>query len=121
VLSAGRTPLDPFSIAVGLQGLAAVLERLRAAADYVIVDAPPITAAADASTVAAATDGVILVVNRRRARRSVLSAVHDQLLHAHAEVLGVVLNRDASQVFGAVYGRRRAPEQAVPDVMARQP
>ena len=50
---------------------------------------------ADASAVAAAADGVLLVIDRERARRRDLLAAKKQLVNARAEVLGIVLNNSA--------------------------
>jgi capsular exopolysaccharide synthesis family protein len=114
VLTAGRMTLDPFSIALALQRLPDLLEQLRGVADYVLVDTPPIAVAADASTVAAAVDGIILVVDRSRARRDTIAASREQLRHARAKLLGVVLNRSTEPLFGAEeYGDYGAREDVV--------
>ena len=62
----------------------------------------PVSTAADATAVAAAADGVILVVDFERARRRDLLAAKRQLANARAELLGIVLNRAA--VDFPVYG-----------------
>jgi Mrp family chromosome partitioning ATPase len=67
--------------------------ELKARADYVLVDTVPVTAAADASAVAAEADGVILVVDLERLRTRDLAATTRQLANARAEILGVVINR----------------------------
>jgi capsular exopolysaccharide synthesis family protein len=107
VLSAGDAALDPSMIVLALRRLPEVLDDLREAADYVLVDTPPVSAAADASTVAAAADGVLLVVDRGSARRDRLAATRDQLARANAAVLGIVLNRAPAPWFGAEYGDYR--------------
>jgi Mrp family chromosome partitioning ATPase len=66
---------------------------LRLDADYVLVDTVPVSTIADASAVAAAADGVILVVDLDRARRRDLLAAKRQLANARATILGIVLNR----------------------------
>jgi Mrp family chromosome partitioning ATPase len=70
-----------------------LFEDLRLDADYVLVDTVPVSTVADASAVAAAADGVILVVDLERARRRDLLAAKRQLANARATILGIVLNR----------------------------
>jgi Mrp family chromosome partitioning ATPase len=52
-----------------------------------------VSTVADASAVAAAVDGVILVVDLERARRRELLTAKRQLANARAKVLGIVVNR----------------------------
>jgi Mrp family chromosome partitioning ATPase len=61
-------------------------------ADYVLVDTVPVSTVADATAVAAAADGVILVVDLQRARRRDLLTAKKQLANARARVFGMVLN-----------------------------
>jgi polysaccharide biosynthesis transport protein len=110
VLTAGSMPLDPFLIVSALLRLPELLTELRALADYVIIDTPPVSAAADASSVASMADGVLLIVDAARGRRDSLAAAHEQLVHARARLLGVVVNRATAPGFGNEYGSYRAPE-----------
>jgi Mrp family chromosome partitioning ATPase len=66
---------------------------LRQNADYVVVDTVPVSTVADASAVAAAADGVILVVDLDQARRRDVLAAKKQLANARAKVFGLVVNR----------------------------
>jgi Mrp family chromosome partitioning ATPase len=70
-----------------------LFEELRLDADYVLVDTVPVSTVADASAVASAADGVILVVDLERARRRDLLAAKRQLANARANILGIVINR----------------------------
>jgi hypothetical protein len=72
-----------------------LLADLKTSADFVLVDTVPVTAAADASAVAAETDGVILVADLARLRRRDVVATTRQLANAQATIVGVVLNRTA--------------------------
>jgi Mrp family chromosome partitioning ATPase/multisubunit Na+/H+ antiporter MnhB subunit len=69
--------------------------QLREHADYVLVDTVPVSTVADASTVAATVDGVILVIDLERTRRRDLLGARKQLSNAHADLRGIVLNRAA--------------------------
>jgi polysaccharide biosynthesis transport protein len=111
VLTAGGMALDPFLTVPALDRLRDLLDEVRALADYVILDTPPISVSADASTVASMADGVIVVVDRARARREVLAAAHEQLAHARAHVLGIVVNRGPTPAFGAEHTGYKAPAE----------
>lgn len=91
VLTSGPLPGNPAEL-LGSQRLAAVLERLSAEADVLIIDSPPIRVVTDAAVLAAVTNGVLLVLqgrhSRARSARQALRAL--DLVGGH--VLGVVLD-----------------------------
>ena len=83
-------------IPTGLLGptrLRQMFDDLRQDADYLLVDTVPVSTVADATAVAAAADGVLLVVDLGQARRRALLVAAEQLANARAKVLGIVLNR----------------------------
>ena len=80
---------------IAKERLRLLFDQLRQDTDYVLVDTVPVSTAADASAVAAAADGVLLVVDRERARRRDLLAAKKQLANSRADVLGIVLNNSA--------------------------
>jgi Mrp family chromosome partitioning ATPase len=91
LLTGGKHDLSAGLIARGrLQHLFA---QLCQDADYVLVDTFPVSTVADASAIAAAADGVILVVDLPRARRRQLLTAKRQLANARANLLGIVVNR----------------------------
>jgi polysaccharide biosynthesis transport protein len=103
VLAGGdHPPLAPGLIAH--ERLRHLFARLRDDADYVLVDTSPVSSVADASAVAAAANGVILVVDVKRIRRKELLAARKQLANARTTILGIVLNRGKTEV--SVYGVR---------------
>ena len=72
--------------------LAALLQQLRDEADYIVLDTPPMLAAADVETIAALVDTAVLVA---RADFMPLSAINeglDRLRKSAPEVCGFVLN-----------------------------
>jgi non-specific protein-tyrosine kinase len=69
----------------------ALLAALRAAGDLVILDAPPVTAVADAALLAPHVDGVLLVLTAGRSRRDETARARELLDHVGARVLGVAL------------------------------
>jgi tyrosine-protein kinase len=78
---------------------------LRDEVDIVLVDTGPVSLAADTTAVAAAADGVVLVIDARRVRRRDLLGTRRQLDKARVWVIGIVLNRDPG--YRAAVGRRR--------------
>jgi Mrp family chromosome partitioning ATPase/capsular polysaccharide biosynthesis protein len=82
----------------GQEPLQGMFDELRGRADYVLVDTSPVASVAHASAVAAAADGVILVVDLGRLRRKELMVATEQLANARAKVIGAVLNRVSSHV-----------------------
>jgi Mrp family chromosome partitioning ATPase len=70
-----------------------LFDELRMDADWVLVDTVPVSTVADASAVASAADGVILVIDLEKVRRRDLLAAKKQLAIARATILGIVLNR----------------------------
>jgi succinoglycan biosynthesis transport protein ExoP len=87
---------DPDTPLLGLTGqqpLQDTFGELRDSADYILVDTSPVASVAHASAVAAAADGVILVVDLERIRRKDLLVAREQLANARANIIGIVLNR----------------------------
>jgi Mrp family chromosome partitioning ATPase len=85
----------PPAVPLRREWLRRLFARLRENADYVLVDTVPVSTVADASAVASAVDGVILVVDLERNRRRDLLAAKKQLGNARADVRGIVINRAA--------------------------
>lgn len=92
VLPSGPLPPNPSEL-LASPAMEHMIAALRARADYVIFDSPPILAVTDASILAANTDGAILVAERGRTRTESLRRAHDALRHANARILGVVINK----------------------------
>ncbi|MFC3801792.1 CpsD/CapB family tyrosine-protein kinase [Cohnella sp. GCM10012308] len=75
--------------------LAELFDELKGRYDRVIVDASPLTAAADAQIVAASTDGVVLVVAYASTKRAELQKTAKTLSQNGTPLLGIVLNKAA--------------------------
>lgn len=71
-----------------------LIEELSGDRGLTLFDLPPLTAGADAATVAAATDGVILVVDMEQATRASIQESVRQLKAVRANILGLIINRD---------------------------
>jgi Mrp family chromosome partitioning ATPase len=77
-------------------GLAAALQTWlepNAAAQMVLIEAPPVAASVDALLLAGACDGIVLVAETGATARAALRAAADRVRHAGCRALGVVLTR----------------------------
>jgi capsular exopolysaccharide synthesis family protein len=76
---------------LGASGFGILLAALRANADVILFDAPPISEAADSRAIAAQVDGVLLLVAQGKTRRPQAQRALEALEQVGATVLGVVL------------------------------
>lgn len=70
-----------------------MISMLKSRFDFVLIDAPAVTANPDTALLASQVDGVILVAQQDETRCHALAAARAALQNAKANVLGVVLNR----------------------------
>jgi Mrp family chromosome partitioning ATPase/capsular polysaccharide biosynthesis protein len=96
--------------------LAAVLDELRGRADIVLVDVPPVLEAPDAAAVAAALDGVLLVVSARHSRGPTLSEARGAVDTWPLARLGFALTEGGEE--RSYERRRRDGEHSVPTRVA---
>lgn len=80
----------------------AALNRLRQAADLVLIDSPPLLAVAETSAIAGQVDGLVLVVARGTSHRA-LDEVAQQLDFIGTPLLGYIFNRSRSRRGGSAY------------------
>lgn len=100
VLPAGALPPDVGEF-VGSRKLGEILERLRALADIVLVDTPPLLRVGDAITLSGKVDAMLIAVNLATARRPVLDELRRVLERCPAEKLGfVVTGADLEEGYG---------------------
>lgn len=90
VLTSGALPPNPADI-LDSQKMRDLLAKLREIADVVILDAPPVTVAVDASVLAAQTDGMLLVVRAGHSRRDRIQQAKELLDRFRVRLLGAVL------------------------------
>ncbi len=90
VLTSGALPPNPADI-LDSQKMRDLLAKLREMADVVILDAPPVTVAVDASVLAAQTDGLLLVVRAGHSRRDRITQAKELLDRFRVRLLGAVL------------------------------
>ena len=90
-LPSGQRAPNPSEL-LGSQAMADLLAAWRGEYRWVLLDAPPVLAVADAAVLAALTDGSVLVVKAGETDRRAAWRAVQQLKRVDARVLGAVLN-----------------------------
>lgn len=90
LLPSGALPPVPSDL-LSNQRMSEIIGILKARADYVIFDAPPVLSATDASLLASKLDGVVLAVRAGKTRRDHLSQAQQSLARVHVKLLGTIL------------------------------
>ncbi|NNJ11848.1 CpsD/CapB family tyrosine-protein kinase [Chloroflexales bacterium ZM16-3] len=91
LLASGPLPPRPADL-LGSRRMVALIERLRASADIVLFDTPPVVAVTDAAVLAPQVDGVLLVLQAGHTRRDRAREARQILEKVKAHIIGVVLN-----------------------------
>ena len=94
-----------------------LLDGLRGAYDWIVVDTPPVGAVAEALILAPHSDGVIVVVGAEMVPRKAVMHTLERVVETRARLLGIVLNRAQiqkhsyyySHYYGHDYGRETRP------------
>lgn len=92
VVFAGKIPPNPTELLSG-DIFENIINRLRNAYDYIIIDTPPMNAAMDAAIIGRIADGVVLVVRNDFVKKQDLKRIKLQLERNGARVIGSILNR----------------------------
>ena len=107
VLPGGRAVRHPAEI-LGSSRFQGIVNELAGSFDLVIIDTPPVLPFTDASVLATAVDGVLVVVSAGETDRRVTQAAISQLQSVGAKIVGTVLNR-YDERRGTSYGVYYAP------------
>jgi tyrosine-protein kinase Etk/Wzc len=104
VLTSGILPPNPSEL-LGGPRMANVLKALSSEFDLVVLDTPPLTAAADAAILGKSADGVLMVVRAGQTERGAAQHAVQQLNNVGARILGAVLNDPDAKVprYGGYY------------------
>jgi Mrp family chromosome partitioning ATPase len=81
------------------------LNEIRKEFDYVVMNAPPLTAFADGMVLGRLLDGVVLVLDASTTRREAAVRVTESLRTTNIPILGAVLNNRTFPIPAAVYKR----------------
>jgi non-specific protein-tyrosine kinase len=106
VITSGPIPPDPSEL-LSSQKAHEFIEQLRATADLVIIDSPPVLAVSDPLVLAGLVDGVVLVASVGKSDKRFIGRAIEQLQLVEARVVGTVLNRlgsRGSDSYGYGYG-----------------
>jgi len=103
LLSSGPKPPNPADL-LGANRMDQVISLLSGLADIVLLDAPPVLAASDATILAAKTDGVLLVIQAGKSRRDQAERARELLEQAKVRLVGVALTNAPRENRAAYYG-----------------
>jgi capsular exopolysaccharide synthesis family protein len=90
ILPSGPIPGNPSEL-LGSEAMRDMLAKLSSAADFILIDGPPILALADAGTLAPQAD-VVLIADADHTSRSAIEHARQQLDRVNAVIIGAVLN-----------------------------
>ena len=102
-LTAGVIPPNPSEL-LGSERMQNILQRAKEEYDYVLIDTPPVLPVTDSLVLGRMVDGLILVIDSGEIKVEMAREVKNQLVHAGANILGVVLNKVRSEHHGYGYG-----------------
>ncbi|MFC6333764.1 CpsD/CapB family tyrosine-protein kinase [Paenibacillus septentrionalis] len=90
-ITAGIIPPNPSEL-VGSKALGSILDQLKEQFDQIIIDTPPVLALTDAQLISTHCDGVVLVAEAGKVKRSALLDAKERLQIVKARIVGVVIN-----------------------------
>lgn len=92
VLTSGPIPPNPSEM-LASSSMKQTLKSFEDFYNYVIIDTPPLLAAADAQILASISDATLLVVDTKKSKRRQVTEAKRRLDNVGARLLGVVMNR----------------------------
>lgn len=117
LLASGRLRPNPAEI-LNQASLMAAIESIRSEYDWIICDAPPVLAVADAAILSRLADGVLVVIGANSTPLGTIRATLDHLAAVSARLRGVVLNnvdlRRDSHYYGYYYSARYSDYEGAP-------
>lgn len=96
IVPAGRRAANSAEL-LGLDRFTSLIDELKRNFEIVLIDSPPVLSTADALTLAAQADGVVVVVDGKQTEVDNIQEVRSQLERSGATILGAVLNRERSE------------------------
>jgi non-specific protein-tyrosine kinase len=104
VLTSGTAVPNPADL-LGSKRMASLIAALKAQADYVIFDAPPVLAAADTPLLATKLDATLLVLQAGSTRRDHAQRAKEALQRVNARIIGVALTNAPRDSSLSTYGK----------------
>ncbi|MBD1215070.1 MAG: polysaccharide biosynthesis tyrosine autokinase [Dolichospermum circinale Clear-D4] len=106
MLPSGKIPPNPVTL-LDSQRMADLIKKARKDYDFVIIDAPPLTAVTDPLIISKFADGILLVVRPGRVEYSALKSAKSLLDQSKAPVLGMAVNGVSEESgYGGYYSYR---------------
>jgi capsular exopolysaccharide synthesis family protein len=99
LLPSGVLPPNPADV-LGSQRMNDIIGLLKARANYVLFDVPPVLAATDAALLSAKLDGVLLVTQAGHTRRDHAARAKQALERVHVRIVGTVLTNAPRENMG---------------------
>ncbi len=103
VIASGDIPPNPSEL-LSSNRMSELMEELKKAYDYIVIDLPPVTVVSDAAAMSKVLDGVVMVVRAGVSDQQMLSEAMRQLDMVDLRILGFTF-RDVDSS-GKKYGRR---------------
>ena len=103
-MTCGRNEENQLSL-FDQEAVESMLQSVKTEHDWVLLNAPPLNRYDDATVLAAAMDGAVLVVRAEKTRLEVAQNAKQRLEEGHAKVLGVVFNGRKMRIPGWIYRR----------------
>jgi capsular exopolysaccharide synthesis family protein len=91
ILTAGLLPPNPLDL-IDSRRMAALLEHFSEFYDYILIDTPPITVAADPLVLGKIADGVVMVIRPGVVDTDTLKAARELLENSQQNLLGAIVN-----------------------------
>jgi capsular exopolysaccharide synthesis family protein len=104
LMTSGKDVSDPSEF-IRMTDLEEKLIRPAVNFDYILIDCPPVNTCPEATTLAAHSDGAILVVQAGETRREIVLEARQRLAQAKVNLLGAVLNKRKYNIPEFVYGK----------------
>ncbi len=105
VITAGPQAPNPVAL-LNSEKLHVLLDKVSSLYQFVLLDAPPLLAVADARVLCSKVDGVVLVVKAGHTPKNMVRRAWNLLNHSGANVLGIVLNQATRSRYESSYYKK---------------
>ncbi len=102
ILPAGKIPPNPSELLSSLK-FHNLINLLKEAYDYIILDSPPIIPVTDPGVIGAQTDGVVMVIQAGRTQKGIIKHAEGLLKQAQAKLLGYILTNIQYHIPAYIY------------------
>jgi capsular exopolysaccharide synthesis family protein len=104
LVSCGSSPEAALPL-LGSDHMRQKIAELRSGVDYVLIDASAMNVSNDATVLASAADGVVLVLKANSSRRETVRKAVQDMQASHIRVLGAVLNQRTFPIPESIYNK----------------